>query len=319
MRTARKKIIGKGCYYHLMNRLAGYKHDHPFTDIDREHGMHIVAKLSEYYLLEFISMCWMGNHFHIVLYAPSKDELPDNNAIAARHNNYYNNQLDKTIEPDSETNCAVIAEKMIDISHFMKIFQQSFVVYYNRAHKRQGHLWADRFKSVILDKTGALWAAVKYVELNPVRAELVTDPADYRHSTWGWFCGSGKHLFAESFFKHMQNCGQLSGNIHNWQDLITIFRSELARTIAYEAGQNGEELFETVQKAKKGVSMPLRYLRRTRHWTDGGIIGSKEFILNMAAHFVKDKEKLLKKQLSCGKTDTGEYLYCFKRLSSQHG
>jgi hypothetical protein len=93
----------------------------------------------------------------------------------------------------------------------------------------------------------------------------------------------------------------------------------LARTIAYEAGQNGEELFETIQKAKKGISMPLRCLRRTRHWTDGGIIGSKEFIMNVAEHFVKDKEKLLKKQLSCGKTDTGEYLYCFKRLSSQHG
>ncbi|MCF6176789.1 MAG: hypothetical protein L3J71_13605, partial [Victivallaceae bacterium] len=69
----------------------------------------------------------------------------------------------------------------------------------------------------------------------------------------------------------------------------------------------------------KGVSMPLRCLRRTRHWTDGGIIGSKEFILNVAAHFVKDKEKLLKKQFSCGKTDNGEYLYCFKRLNSVTG
>ncbi len=98
------------------------------------------------------------------------------------------------------------------------------------------------------------------------------------------------------------------------QELIALFRGELARTMSYEAGQSGEELNETVQKAKKGVSMPLRYLRRTRHWTDGGIIGSKEFVLNVAMHFVKDKEKLLNKQFSCGRTDVGEYLYCFKRL-----
>jgi REP-associated tyrosine transposase len=315
MRTAREKIIGKGCYYHLMNRLAGYKHDHPFTDVDREHGMRLIVKLNDYYLLEFISMCWMGNHFHIVLYAPSKDELPDNEMIAARHNSYYNYRLDKMIEPDNEADCTVVAEKMINISHFMKDFQQAFVAYYNRVHKRRGHLWADRFKSVILDKTGALWAAVKYVELNPVRAELVVDPADYRHSTWGWYCGSGKHLFAESFLKHMQHCDRRYSNIHSLQELIALFRGELARTIACETGQSSEELYETVQKAKKGVSMPLRYLRRTRHWTDGGIIGSKEFILNVATHFTKDKEKLLKKQLSCGKTDTGEYLYCFKRLN----
>ena len=315
MRTARRKIIGKGCYYHLMNRLAGNAHDYPFTDVDREHGMRLVAKLSNYYLLEFISMCWMGNHFHIVLYAPSKDELSGNQVIAERHNNYYNNRLDKMIEDDDDDACTMIAEKMIDISHFMKNFQQAFVVYYNRAHQRRGHLWADRFKSVILDREGALWAAVKYVELNPVRAELVTDPADYRHSTWGWFCGSGKHLFADGFFKHMAHCSRLSSKDCSRQELIAIFRGELARTIAYEAGQYGEELYETVQKSKKGVSMPIRCLRRTRHWTDGGIIGSKEFILNMAGYFVMDKKKLLKKQLSCGRTDTGEYLYCFKRLS----
>ncbi len=316
MRTARKKVIGKGCYYHLMNRLAGYAHDYPFTDVDREYGMRLVARLADYYLLEFISMCWMGNHFHIVLYAPSKDELPDNKVIAERHNNYYNNRLDKMIEPDGDKDCAVVAEKMIDISHFMKNFQQAFVVYYNRMHQRRGHLWADRFKSVILDKTGALWAAVKYVELNPVRAELVADPANYRHSTWGWFCGSGRHLFAESFFKHMRQCRQLTDNC-NMDELIRIFRGELMRTVAYESGLYGEELDKTVQKAQKGISMPLRYLRRTRHWTDGGIIGSKEFILNIANHFVKDKEKLLKKQFSCGRTYDGDYLYCFKRLYLQ--
>ena len=316
MRTARRKMVGKGCYYHLMNRLAGYAHDYPFTDVDREYGMRLVARLAGYYLLEVISMCWMGNHFHIVLYAPSKDELPSNKNIIERHNNYYNNRLDKMIELDDDLACGVVAEKMLDISHFMKNFQQAFVVYYNKAHKRRGHLWADRFKSVILDRIGALWAAVKYVELNPVRAELVDDPADYRHSTWGWFCGSGKHPFAKGFFKHMRHCSSLTDANCSMEELITAFRGELARTIAYEAGLYGEELYEAIQKAKKGISMPLRYLRRTRHWTDGGIIGSKKFIINVANHFVKDKEKLLKKQFSCGKIENGEYLYCFKRLQT---
>jgi hypothetical protein len=35
----------------------------------------------------------------------------------------------------------------------------------------------------------------------------------------------------------------------------------------------------------------------------------------MATYFVKYKEKLLKKQLNCGITNNGEYLYCLKWLN----
>lgn len=314
MRHARQKVSGRGCYYHLFNRIAGCSHEHPFTDVDREYGIKLAVKLADYYLLDFISLCWMGNHFHVVLYAPSKDKLPSDEVIAQRHNNYYGNRPDKLIDSEDSISCAGIGEKMIDISHFMKVFQQSFVAYYNKSHNRRGHLWSGRFKSTILDMTGAVWAAVKYVELNPVRAGLVNDPADYRHSTWGWLCGSGKHLFASGFFRHMRRCMPLTDFGCSDQELIDIFNGELTRTIAYEIGQSGDELYETVYKARKGVSMPLRCLRRTRHWTDGGIIGSKEFIHKVAGLFTDDMARMKRKQFSCGRIGNGGYLYCYKRL-----
>lgn len=316
MRNARQKVRGKGCYYHLYNRIAGYKHEHPFSDVDRECGLQLAVKLADYYLLELISVCWMGNHFHVVLYAPHTGELPSDEVIALRHNNYYDNRPDKIIDSEDKTACAGVGGKMIDISHFMKVLQQSFVAYYNKSYKRRGRLWGDRFKSTILDQNGAVRAAVKYVELNPVRAGLVENPADYRHSTWGWLCGSGRHLFAAGFFKHMRRCMPLPDRNCSEQEIINVFNGELARTIAYERGQSGEELYETVKKARKGVSMPVNCLRRTRHWKDGGIIGSKKFIHETAAAFTQNKEKLLKKQLSCGRVDSGGYLYCFKRLAT---
>jgi putative transposase len=45
-----------------------------------------------------------------------------------------------------------------------------------------GHLWANRFFSTPLDESH-LWAAVRYVELNPVRARLVGEAADYPWSS----------------------------------------------------------------------------------------------------------------------------------------
>ena len=53
--------------------------------------------------------------------------------------------------------------------------------YARRINRRQGltgHLWANRYYSTILDQSH-LWAAVKYIETNPVRAKIVTQAADY--------------------------------------------------------------------------------------------------------------------------------------------
>jgi putative transposase len=45
-----------------------------------------------------------------------------------------------------------------------------------------GHLWAHRFYSTPLDEAH-LWAAVRYVELNPVRAGIVSDPCSFPWSS----------------------------------------------------------------------------------------------------------------------------------------
>jgi len=57
---------------------------------------------------------------------------------------------------------------------------------YSRCRNREwnvtGHLWANRFFSTLLDETH-LWAAVRYVELNPVRGGLVGRATHYRWSS----------------------------------------------------------------------------------------------------------------------------------------
>ena len=314
MRTSREKISGGGCYYHLMNRVAGQKDSYPFGDVEREMGMEIVCRLKEYYLLEFISMAWMGNHFHIVLYVPSNEELPGYAQIAVRHNTYYQSDKTKWVEADDEDACKRIAERMRDISDFMKIFQQTYTHYMNKKLNRRGRFWADRFKSTIIEGKESLMTVIKYVELNPVRGGLVEDPADYRHCTWGWFNGSGKHLFDSSFFKHLRRAF-VNVNAENWTEehLANEFRSEIARTIAYEKSDNTEEIEAFVAHARKGETMPVMFLRRMRHITDGGIIGSKIFVLETAARF-RDKKDVLKKKFSNGRTASGTDIYCYKQL-----
>jgi putative transposase len=54
--------------------------------------------------------------------------------------------------------------------------------YVNRLHKRSGHLWQGRFYSCALDERH-LWLAMKYIELNPVRARLCRAPWRYDWSS----------------------------------------------------------------------------------------------------------------------------------------
>lgn len=75
MRVARKKMIGRSCYYHCCARVNGLKDDYLFTDIDKEKGMWLVRDLAKLFYIEPISMAWMGNHWHIVLYCARKGAI----------------------------------------------------------------------------------------------------------------------------------------------------------------------------------------------------------------------------------------------------
>ncbi len=58
----------------------------------------------------------------------------------------------------------------------------------NRANYWKGHLWQGRFFSSALDEP-YLWAAIRYVERNPVRAGMVSKAENYRWSSAGGHCG----------------------------------------------------------------------------------------------------------------------------------
>jgi len=58
----------------------------------------------------------------------------------------------------------------------------------NRARKWKGHLWQGRFFSSALDEP-YLWAALRYVERNPVRARLVRKAENYMWSSAAAHCG----------------------------------------------------------------------------------------------------------------------------------
>ena len=65
------------------------------------------------------------------------------------------------------------------LSKMMKALGQRYTQYINRSYVRTGTLWEGRFKSCITNEANYILACYRYIELNPVRAEMVEHPADY--------------------------------------------------------------------------------------------------------------------------------------------
>lgn len=59
-----------------------------------------------------------------------------------------------------------------------------YVPYFNRRHRRTGTLWEGRYRATVIDAENFLLTCYRYIELNPVRAEMVKHPRDYPASSY---------------------------------------------------------------------------------------------------------------------------------------
>ena len=69
-------------------------------------------------------------------------------------------------------------------SRLMQSLGRRYVQYANRFYRRTGSLWEGRYKSSVVQAESYLLACQRYIELTPVRAGMVADPAQYRWSSY---------------------------------------------------------------------------------------------------------------------------------------
>ena len=80
-----------------------------------------------------------------------------------------------------------------------KVFQsvgRKYVQYFNFKYKRSGTLWEGRYRATVVDSERYLLTVMRYIELNPVRADMVAHPRDYRWSSYARNAGgeTGKNV-----------------------------------------------------------------------------------------------------------------------------
>jgi putative transposase len=110
---------------------------------DYERYLATLAEFKDAYRVKVYAYCLMTNHVHLLL-AP---------------------------------------ETLAGLGQLMKRLAGRQTRYHNTLEGRSGTLWESRYKSSPVDTDEYLLACARYIELNPVRARMVTAPADYPWSS----------------------------------------------------------------------------------------------------------------------------------------
>ena len=193
-RPNRVKLSGEG-YYHVIDRIA-HKEFLLRDERIKRRLIDLMHRAAEFSGVDVCTYVVMDNHLHLCVHVPKAGEI-DEQTVIDRVGTLYGEsravalrtELERLRTEGRDDEAARILDRlrarMGDLSEFMKTFKQRVTQWYNRELGHEGTLWCGRFKSVLLDRNGAVHVVANYIHYNPVRASMVESADHYRWSGLG--------------------------------------------------------------------------------------------------------------------------------------
>lgn len=173
-----------------------------------------------------------------------------------------------------------------------------YAQYYNRRHRRSGHLFENRYKSILCDEDNYLLALIRYIHLNPVRAGMVKTLEELDRYPW-----SGHSAIMEK-----RECPWMDGDyvLHQFNDTKRKARNAYRRFVGdgFDMGRRPELTGGGLIRSKGGWSQVVSARRSGRKEEyDERILGSGDFV-NEVLKEAEGKTLLQLKLRRTGKTLT---------------
>jgi putative transposase len=295
MKRRKRILVEEGeAHYHCISRVVGG--ERLLGKREKEVMREMLWRVAGFCGVRVRTYALMSNHFHVLVGVPRQEAREiDDAELVGRYRLLYERSR-STWQPTPEVLEALLKEdgaegrawrhrlraRMGDVSAFMKTLKQRFSVWYNQTHGRFGTLWSGRFKSLLVENAPrALLTVSAYIDLNPVRAGLVDDPADYR------WCGYAEAMGGDG--RARAGLSEVSGDrAGRWDSVVAHYRRFLfGKGEAGAVGKGKIARARVLEALKNGGTVPLaEALRcRVRYFTEGAILGSPAFVrASGAAH-----------------------------------
>ncbi|HAN09730.1 MAG TPA: transposase [Clostridiales bacterium] len=95
----------------------------------------------------------------------------------------------------------IVKENTISISELIKSINVNYVGYFNKKYNRIGHLFADRFKSEVIESEKYLLTVIRYLHNNPIKAGIVDKVDEYKWSSISEYLGDNSFVQSGDIFK----------------------------------------------------------------------------------------------------------------------
>ena len=316
--------LARPVMYHCVTRVVDRRF--AFEQADKEKFRTLMRMQENFTGCRVLAYCLMSNHVHLLLEVPplpagglSDDELL--RRMRSLHNEVAVVEVAKRLaelrasgrDKAARELHASITYRMHDLGEFMKALLQRFSRWFNTQHQRTGTLWESRFKSVLVEDGITVQTMAAYIDLNPVRAGMVADPADYRWSSYGEAMGGGpkgdgkkaRAGLVRAIMAHKDEALDPKHEIPNGREEVAAQWKQVSRKYRMMLLEEGEEkLREVVGKdgrlevkvvrmgmKKASVDAEMERLERgrdvaigkmlrcrVRYFTDGAVIGSRGFV-----------------------------------------
>jgi putative transposase len=291
-------------HYHCVSRVCDKQHH--FSSTEKHKFVSFMRLYEAFCGVRVLTFCIMSNHFHLLLEVPKRPQTGLDEAWLLKHVEHTlgRTSAEALIEKLEELRkkSPKLADELVesyfkrmwDLSGFMKALKQRFTQWFNVKYERDGTLWEARFKSVAVEGKGNVLATMAaYIDLNPVRAGLVSDPKDYAWSGYGTAV-AGEERSVEGLREVLKDLGQ---GVKGAADVMARYRVHL-----YDEGREVVGNDQLGVKARPGLkreavaevmkeqgqlpkAKPLR--QRIRHLSDGAVFGGRVFVEEVFGEFRK--------------------------------
>lgn len=309
------RILGVGrCYYHVVSRVVDKQR--VFGPREKEVFRKILRSQEAFAGVKVVTYCLMSNHFHLLLEVPDRETLAplDEEGLLALLPLLYDGEVVEGVKQELERTRLSgndswhreildrYERRRGDLARFVKELKLRLTFYMNKRLGRVGTLWEGRYKSVLVEGgEQALMTVAAYIDLNPVRAGMVSRPEDYRWCGYAEAVAGGQRAgrAREGLGTILSTALQAPEFQHDWPETAARYRMFLfqeGREVSGdpdrgEASRSGMKEAEveavTSQGGRMSLAEALRH--RVRYFCDGAVLGSSAFV-----EAVFEREKTLR-------------------------
>lgn len=255
-RLNRQTVSAEYGGYHIISRITGG--DFLLDDAEKDYFLNLLRRFAAGYFVRVHSFAIMSNHFHLlVTMADEEAFLAGDEDLAHRIWTVCNSEFRKKDDTSDFNKMSLkfnllndigvekVRERLGSVSRFVQDLKQYFARYFNEKYHRLGCLWGDRFKGIIISHGNAQLACSAYIDLNPVRADIVKNPEDYR------WCSLGLMKSDPQVAKYLLTPVHIASEMKDSWSWYKLFVYESGSIAAQQEKSSSEELV----KANKGAQI----------------------------------------------------------------